>query len=210
VLGPARAVGVAALEAAGALAGQPVAAVGSSNDGPGPGGGLAGVALAVQLDHHIGTQSGVLLLAADPLVQLGWCPFSGREGARVERRKHRIQGRGGRLAGALAGGGDGALADRFGVGGWHAQAVAGEGLARRRPGGTELAGGGVDAAELLGELEGTLGLGPVGEEPAGLPAQRVAIVLAPPLRFALRLSAGTEADVEQYACIARRRLRPAA
>jgi hypothetical protein len=31
-------------------------------------------------------------------------------------------------------------------------------------------GGGVDAAELFGELEGPLGLGPVGQEPAGLPA----------------------------------------
>jgi hypothetical protein len=33
--------------------------------------GLAGVAFAVQLDHHVGAQGGVLLLAADPLVQLG-------------------------------------------------------------------------------------------------------------------------------------------
>jgi hypothetical protein len=31
---------------------------------------LAGVTLAVQLDHHVGAQDGVLLLAADPLVQL--------------------------------------------------------------------------------------------------------------------------------------------
>jgi hypothetical protein len=29
-------------------------------------------------------------------------------------------------------------------------------------------GGGVDAAELLGQGEGALGLGPVGKEPAGL------------------------------------------
>jgi hypothetical protein len=36
------------------------------------GGGLAGVAFAVQLDHHVGAQGGVLLLAADPLVQLDW------------------------------------------------------------------------------------------------------------------------------------------
>jgi hypothetical protein len=39
--------------------------------------------------------------------------------------------------------------------------VAGEGFPQRRPGG----------AELLGELEGALGLGAVGEEAAGLPAQ---------------------------------------
>jgi hypothetical protein len=36
-------------------------------------------------------------------------------------------------------------------------------------------GGGVDAAELFGELEGAFGLGPVGQEAAGLPAH-------PPLR----------------------------
>jgi hypothetical protein len=33
-------------------------------------------------------------------------------------------------------------------------------------------GGGVDAAELLGQLEGALGFGPVGQEAAGLPAHR--------------------------------------
>jgi hypothetical protein len=32
-------------------------------------------------------------------------------------------------------------------------------------------GGGVDAAEVFGELEGAFGLGPVGQELAGLPAQ---------------------------------------
>jgi hypothetical protein len=50
--------------------------------------------------------------------------------------------------------------------------VATEGLAQRRPGGAQLGRGGVDAAELLGELEGAFGFGPVGEEAAGLPAQR--------------------------------------
>jgi hypothetical protein len=73
LLGPADAVGsigVAAVGAAGALVGQPVTAVGPSDDGPGAGGWLAGVAFAVQLDHHPGAQDGVLLLAADPLVQL--------------------------------------------------------------------------------------------------------------------------------------------
>jgi hypothetical protein len=39
--------------------------------------------------------------------------------------------------------------------------VAGEGLAQRRPSGAELGRGGVDAAQLLGELKGTLGFGPV-------------------------------------------------
>jgi hypothetical protein len=53
--------------------------------------------------------------------------------------------------------------------------VAGKGFAQRRPGGAQLLSGGVDAAELFGELEGTFGFGPVGEEPAGLPAH-------PPLR----------------------------
>jgi hypothetical protein len=39
--------------------------------------------------------------------------------------------------------------------------------------------------ELLGEGEGAFGLGPVGEEAAGLPAQRVAVVPAPLLGSAL-------------------------
>ena len=89
----------------------------------------------------------------------------------VEGHEYRVQRRGDRLPGALAGGGDGALADGLGVAGWRAQAVAGEGFAQRRPGGTEFSGGGVDATELFGELEGAFGSGPVGEEPAGLPAQ---------------------------------------
>jgi hypothetical protein len=71
------------------------------------------------------------------------------------------------------GGGDGPLADGFGVVGRHAEPVAGEGLAQRRPAGAELGGGGVDAAELFGELEGAFGLGAVGQEAAGLPAQLV-------------------------------------
>jgi hypothetical protein len=97
----------------------------------------------------------------------------------VEGHEHRVQGRGGRLAGALVGGGDGPLADRFGVGGGHAEAVATEGFAQRRPGGAQLSGGGVDAAELFGQGKGAFGFGPVGEEPAWLPAQRVAVVPAP-------------------------------
>jgi hypothetical protein len=82
------------------------------------------------------------------------------------------------LAGALAGGGGGALADGLGVAGGHAEAVATEGLAQRRPGGPQLGRGGIHAAELLGELEGAFGLAAVGQEAAGLPAQRVAIVPA--------------------------------
>ena len=62
--------GLAALGTAGALAGQPVAAIGPADDRPGPSGWLTGVALAVQLDHHVGAQGGVLLIPADPLIQL--------------------------------------------------------------------------------------------------------------------------------------------
>jgi hypothetical protein len=127
------AVGVAALKAAGALAGQPVGAVGAVVAGMIAHvrvvGWLAGVAFAIQLDHHVGTQGGVLLLAADPLMQLGRSPFPGWEGARVERHKHRVQRRGGRSAAALAGGGDGALPDRVGVAGPSCPARGGKRLA---------------------------------------------------------------------------------
>jgi hypothetical protein len=68
------------------------------------------------------------------------------------------------------GAGDGALTDGLGVVRRHAEPVVGEGLAQRRPGGVQLGRGGVDAAQLLGELEGAFGLGPVGQEAAGLPA----------------------------------------
>jgi hypothetical protein len=61
----------------------------------------------------------------------------------------------------------------------HAEAGAGEGSAQRRPGGPQLVGGGIDAAELFGELESTIGLGPVGEEPAGLPAHCLLACKAP-------------------------------
>jgi hypothetical protein len=114
-VGPTGAVGVAAVAAAGALAGQPVSAVGPSDDCPGPGDRLPRVALAVQLDHHVGAQGGVLLLAADRPIQLSRRPLSGREDTRVEDHKHRVQGRGGRSSAALAGRGDGALPDRFGL-----------------------------------------------------------------------------------------------
>jgi hypothetical protein len=72
LLGPAGAVGsvgVAAVGPAGALVGQPVAAVGAADDGLGAGGGLAGAAFAVQLDHYLSAEGGVLLVAADPLVE---------------------------------------------------------------------------------------------------------------------------------------------
>jgi hypothetical protein len=46
-------------------------------------------------------------------------------------------------------------------------------------------GGGIHAAELFGQRQGAFGLGPLGQEPAGLPAQRVAVVPAPLLGSAL-------------------------
>jgi hypothetical protein len=122
-------VGLPALATALTVAGVAVGAFGASDDRPGPGGGPAGATFAVQLDHHIRAQGGVLLIAADPLVQLGRRPWPRRERMWVEGDKHRVQRRGDGLAGALAGGGDGPLADRFGVGGGCAQAVAGEGFA---------------------------------------------------------------------------------
>jgi hypothetical protein len=79
----------------------------------------------------------------------------------------------GTVDGPLAGTVDGPVADGLGVAGRHAQAVAGEGLAQRRPAGPELGRGGVDAAQSLGELGGAFGFAPVGEEAAGLPAHRL-------------------------------------
>ena len=70
-------VGLATFEAADALAGQPVGAVGPSDDRPGPGGGLTSPALAIEFDHDVGAQDGVLLLAADPVMQLGRRPLPG-------------------------------------------------------------------------------------------------------------------------------------
>jgi hypothetical protein len=98
----------------------------------------------------------------------------GEELARVEGHEHRVEGRGGGLAGAAAGGGDGALADGLGVAGGHAQPVSLKGLAQRWPAGAQLGRGGIHATQPLGELEGTFGLGPVGQEPAGLPAHPAA------------------------------------
>ena len=64
------------------------------------------------------------------LVQLGRRPRPRRDRLRVEGDKHRVQRRGDRLAGALAGGSDGPLADGLGVAAGHAQAVATEGFAQ--------------------------------------------------------------------------------
>jgi hypothetical protein len=61
----------------------------------------------------------------------------------------------------VAGGGDGPLADGFGVAGGHAEPMAVEGLAQRRPGGPQLGRGGIHAAQLFGEGEGAFGLDPV-------------------------------------------------
>jgi hypothetical protein len=63
------AIGLMALEAAGALGGQPVGAFGSTDHYPSPPWLVASPALAVQLNHHIRAQDGVLL-AGKPLVQL--------------------------------------------------------------------------------------------------------------------------------------------
>jgi hypothetical protein len=123
-------VGLAAPAAARALVGQPVGAVGPPDDRPGPGVGLASPALAIEFDHHVGAQDGVLLVAADPLVQLGRRSISGGEGARVKRHKHRVKGRAGRPPAALASGSDRPLPDRFGVPCGHPEAVAGERLAQ--------------------------------------------------------------------------------
>jgi hypothetical protein len=67
----------------------PVVAVGLSVDGPGAGSWLAGVAFAVQFDHHVGAQGGVLLLHAALLgrpTAPGMTPRSGRFRVRPVRQ----------------------------------------------------------------------------------------------------------------------------
>ena len=177
VIGPTRAVDVAAVAAAGALAGQPLVAFGPPDDRPGAGGWLAGglslysstTTLAPKMAYSSSRRTHL-----SAIIENHWYSSAAdRSRARVEGYKHRIQTRHGRLAASLASAGDGPLADRLRVSRWHAEAMAGEGLAQRRPGDPELGGGGgVDAAEPLGEPEGALGFGPVGEEAAGLPAHR--------------------------------------
>ena len=88
----------------------------------------------------------------------------------VEGHKHRVKAGSGRLSTVLAGRLDGAAGRRGGCAP-ASQPVAGEGLTERRPAGAQLLRGGIDAAQPLGQREGALGLGPVGEEAAGLPAQ---------------------------------------
>jgi hypothetical protein len=78
-------VGLPALATVLTVVGVAVGAFGAADDRPGAGGGLAGVAFAVQLDDDVGAQGGVLLVAANPLMQLGCRPFPSGESARVER-----------------------------------------------------------------------------------------------------------------------------
>ena len=149
---------LAAVGPAGPLLGQPLGAFGAAGDGGHPSL-RRQPALGIQLHHSAVTERLDLLgpTQPHPLLRLGATP--GGELARVERHEHRVKRRRSRRAGAFAGGGDGALADRLGVAGRHAQAVPGEGLAERRPSGPQLSRGGVDAAQPLGVLEGALGLG---------------------------------------------------
>jgi hypothetical protein len=198
--------GVAAVGAPGAVACHPLGAFGAAGDGgDAPPGGEP--ALLVERDHRAVAERLDLLGAAQAHTLFGLGAARGGELVHVERHKHRFQGRQGRwgwLAGALAGGGDGALAHRFGVAGWHAKLMPLEGFTQRRPGRVQLLGGGVDAAELFGERECPLGLGAVGEEAAGLPAQRVVTVPAALLRSARSYERVlSEADVELYAATAR-------
>jgi hypothetical protein len=147
-----------------------VGAVGAASDRPGAGGGLGGVAFAVQRYHHPGTQGRVVLGAAHPLGQLPTRPRPHWELAVVERHKQRIQARGSLLPTALAGRLGGALADGLGVARRHAQPMSLEGFAQRRPSGAQLGRCRVHRAEAFGELEGALGFGAIREEPARLPA----------------------------------------
>jgi hypothetical protein len=87
-----------------------------------------------------------------------------------EPQIQRWRGLRGRLAAAVAGGGDGALADRLGVRAGMPSPWRGEGLAQRWPGRAQFGRGGVDAAQLFGQRVGPLSFGAVGEEAAGLPA----------------------------------------
>jgi hypothetical protein len=161
-----------ALKAAGALAGQPVAAVGPADDRPGPG---------VGLRAWLSLSSSTTTLAP----KVAYCS---------SRRTHWYSSTGDRSrAGSAPGLSAINTGSRLGMAGWpprwRAASMArwrtASGLragmprpwrvkafAQRRPGGGELLGGGVDAAELLGQLEGALGLAAVGQESAGLPAQR--------------------------------------
>jgi hypothetical protein len=139
------------------------------------------VAFGLQLDHDLGAQGRVVLGAAHPLGQLPTRARPNGKLAVVERHEHRVQARGGRPAVALAGRLGVALPNGLGVARGHAEAVAGEGFTERRPGGAQLGGGRIHRAESFGELEGAFGLGPVGEEAAGLPAHPPRQRRQPPL-----------------------------
>jgi hypothetical protein len=168
-VGAADAVGLAALGSAGPLVDQPLGAFGAASDRGHPP--LEGEpALGIELHHGAVAKRLDLLGSAQPDPLLCLEAAAGEGLARVEGHEYRVQRRCRRRSGALAGGGDGALADGFGVTGRHAQAMAGEGFAQRRPGRPQLLGGGIHAAEPLGKPVGAFGLGPVGQESAGLPA----------------------------------------
>jgi hypothetical protein len=139
LVGPACAVGsvgVAAVGAVDALVGQSVAVVDPSDNDPGAGGWLAGVAFAVQLDPTTLAPT----VAYSSSRRIHWYSSAGDRG-----RAGRAPG----LRAANTGSSVGvagwparwraAAAARWrtasGVAGRHAEAVAGEGLAQRRPGG---------------------------------------------------------------------------
>src|SRR5215218_8820840 len=143
---------MAALAAVLAVAAALVGALGAADDRPGAGGRPASAALAVQLDHHLGAQGGVLLLPAHPGGQLPDRAFPGREQAAVERQERRVQLGRGR-------GGGGAW--------WEAEAVALPGGPQRPVRDPEFLAGLVDA-DLCGALPGLLGGVAVLVEPGAL------------------------------------------
>src|SRR5215218_2420585 len=140
-VGAAGPVDLAALAAMLAVAGALMGAVGAADDGPGAGGRPAGTAFAVELDHDLGAQGGVLLVAAYPGGQLLVGAFPGREQAAVEGHKRRVQHGRGR-------GGDGAWGE--------AEAVALPGGPQRPIRDPKFLAGLVDA-DLGGALPGLLG-----------------------------------------------------
>jgi DNA-binding CsgD family transcriptional regulator len=151
-VGAADAVGLAALGAVLAVAAVAVCALGAADDGPGPGGGSAGAAFAVQLDHDLGAQGGVLLLPPHPGGQLPGRAFPGWEQAPVEGHKRRVQHGHGRIAGGA---------------GRQAEAVALPGGPQRPVRDPEFLAGLVDA-DLGGPLPGLLGRRLVPVEPGAL------------------------------------------
>jgi hypothetical protein len=131
-------------------------------------------ALGVEFHHGTVAARLDLLGPAQPHPLLGVRATPSRELTRVEGHEHPVKRRRDRMAATPAGGSNGALADPSGLlACGHAQPVAGEGFAQRRPGDPELLSGGIHATEPLGQGEGAFGLGAVGEEGAGLPAQRL-------------------------------------